>query len=87
MFHFTWRRIETRVCICFVDLKVYKKLEGILKNADIKLSMDKILAIAKTITTIQINRPLNKTVVPKTLIMRRPKIIAQLFDDDFWSMQ
>ena len=43
--------------------------------------------MAKTITTIQINRPLNKTVVSKTLIMRRHKIITQLFDDDFWGMQ
>lgn len=49
--------------------------------------MDKVIAMAKTITTIQINLPLNKTVVSKTLIMRRHKIIAQLFDEDFWGMQ
>ena len=27
MFHFTERRIETQVCICFVAYKVYKELE------------------------------------------------------------
>ena len=28
MFHFTRRRIEAHVCICFVALKVYKELES-----------------------------------------------------------
>ena len=32
MFHFTRRRIEAHVCICFVALKVYKELERILKK-------------------------------------------------------
>ncbi len=31
MFHFTERRIEAHVCICFVAYKVYKELERILK--------------------------------------------------------
>ena len=31
MFHFTRRRIEAHVCICFVALKVYKELERLLK--------------------------------------------------------
>lgn len=84
MFHFTRRRIEAHVCICFVALKVYKELERILKIAAIGLSVDKVLAMAKTITTIQITLPLNKSVISKTLIMKRHKVIERLFDEDFW---
>lgn len=41
MFHFTKRRIEAHVCICFVALKVYKELERILKTEAIDISVDK----------------------------------------------
>ena len=60
MFHFTRKRIEAHICICFVALKVYKELERMLKVSEIKMSVDKVLALAKTITTIQIKLPLNK---------------------------
>ena len=53
MFHFTRRRIEAHVCISFVALKVYKELERLLKLADINMSVDKVLALAQTIVTIQ----------------------------------
>ena len=84
MFHFTRRRIEAHVCICFVALKVYKELERILKQAHIPLSVDKVLSLAKTVTTIQIELPKNKETVTKTLIMERHKVIEKLFSDDFW---
>jgi len=84
MSHFTRRRIEAHVCICFVALKVYKELERILKTAAIGLSVDKVLAMAKTITTIQISLPLNKSIISKTLIMKRHKAIERLFDENFW---
>jgi transposase len=84
MFHFTRRRIEAHICICFVALKVYKELERRLKCSDIKMSVDKVLAMAQTITTIEINLPKNKDTLRKTLIMNRHKKIAPLFDDDFW---
>jgi uncharacterized membrane protein len=48
------------------------------------MSVDKVLAMAKTITTIEINLPKNKDTMSKTLIMNRHKKIAPLFDDDFW---
>lgn len=35
MFHFTRRRTEAHVCICFVAQKVYKELERLLKSADL----------------------------------------------------
>ncbi len=51
MFHFTRRRIEAHICICFVALKVYKELERLLKQSDIDMSVDKVLALAQTVVT------------------------------------
>lgn len=87
MFHFTRRRIEAHVCICFVALKVYKELERILKLTDIRLSVDKVLELAKTITTIQIKLPKNKDFISRTMLMKRHQCIAKLFDEDFWVTQ
>ena len=84
MFHFTPRRIEAHVCICFVALKVYKELERLLKLSNINMSMDKVLALAQTIVTIQIELPLNKQILTKTMLMKRHQRIAPLFTDDFW---
>lgn len=84
MFHFTRKRIEAHICICFVALKVYKELERILKQARIPLSVDKTLALAKTVTTIHVTLPMNGETIVKTLIMERHKPIAKLFSDDFW---
>ena len=44
----TRKRIEAHICICFVALKVYKELERMLKISEIKMSVDKVLALAKT---------------------------------------
>ena len=87
MFHFTRKRIEAHICICFVALKVYKELERMLKVSEIKMSVDKVLALAKTITTIQIRLPLNKDVYTQTMLMARHQKIAKLFDEDFWVTQ
>ena len=84
MFHFTRKRIEAHICICFVALKVYKELERMLKVSKIKMSVDKVLALAKTITTIQIKLPLNKEVYTQTMLMARHQKIAKLFDEEFW---
>jgi len=86
MFHFTKRRIEAHVCICFVAYKVYKELERILqKTGNIDLSVDKVLNIAKTITTLKIKLPLSNEVMTKTmLITQKHKSIAMLFDKNFW---
>lgn len=53
MFHFTRRRIEAHVCICFVALKVYKELERLLKLSGINMSVGKVLELAKTIVTME----------------------------------
>lgn len=84
MFHFTRRRIEAHVCICFVALKVYKELERLLKLSDINMSVDKVLALAQTIVTIQIKFPQNKQTINRTMLMKRHQCIAPLFADEFW---
>jgi transposase len=85
IFHFTPRRIEAHVCICFVAYKVYKELERILKVSNINISVDKVLGIAKTIVTIKVKLVSSKQNIIKTmLISKQHKLIAPLFTDDFW---
>ena len=85
MFHFTPRRIEAHVCICFVAYKVYKELERILKISGINLSVDKVLNIAKTITTLKIKLPTCDETLTKTLLITaKHKSISMLFEPDFW---
>ena len=85
MFHFTKKRIEAHVCICFVAYKVYKELERILKISGIKLSVDKVLSIAKTITTIKVKlQQSNETIMKTMLLTDKHKSIARLFDVGFW---
>jgi transposase len=71
MFHFNPRRIEAHVCICFVAYKMYKELERVLKMSEIDLSPDKVLSIAKTITTIKIKLPLQNKTISKTLLLTK----------------
>ena len=84
MFHFTHRRIKAHVCICFVALKVYKELERLLKLSNVNMSVDKVLALAQTIVTIQMTLPKNKQVINRTMLMKRHQRIAPLFSDEFW---
>ena len=85
MFHFTPRRIEAHVCICFVAYKVYKELERILKITGINLSVGKVLDIAKTITTVKIKLPLSNTTLTKTMLLTpKHKLVAMLLDENFW---
>lgn len=85
MFHFTRKRIEAHVCICFVAYKVYKELERMLKVNGIGMSVDKVLSIAKTITTVRVKlKESNKTISRTMLITDKHKSIAKLFEDSFW---
>jgi len=85
MFHFTPRRIEAHVCICFVAYKVYKELERILKISNVGLSVDSVLNIAKTITTIKVKLPISGNVMSKTLLTtKKHDSIAFLFNENFW---
>ena len=87
MFHFTRKRIEAHVCICFVAYKVYKELERILKANKINLSVDKVLDIAKTITTIKVRLKESDETISKTMLLTpKHKSIACQFKDDFWEI-
>lgn len=69
IFHFTEKRIEAHVCLCFVAYKVYKELERILLSLGMDMSVDTVLKIAKTITTIRIKLPINKETVCRTMLL------------------
>ena len=85
MFHFTPKRIEAHVCICFVAYKIYKELERVLTYSGINLSVDKVLSITKTITTIKIKLPASNQTLSKTMLLTaRHKSIDCLFDENFW---
>jgi len=85
MFHFTAKRIEAHVCICFVAYKIYKELERILKLSGINLSVDKVLNIAKTVTTLKIKLPASGETLTKTMLLTaKHKAIEPLFDKNFW---
>jgi transposase len=85
MFHFTPKRIEAHVCICFVAYKVYKELERILKINGINLSVDKVLNIAKTITTLKIKLPASGELLTKTMLITDKHLsIKLLFNNEFW---
>ena len=85
IFHFTPKRIEAHVCICFAAYKVYKELERILKLSNIELSVDKVLSIAKTITTLKVKLPLSNETLTRTMILtEKHKEISALFEENFW---
>ena len=85
MFHFTSRRIEAHVCICFVALKVYKELERLLKLSSCPYSVDEPLRIAGTIVTIEIARPKNNDIITKTLcITEEERAISYLIETEDW---
>ena len=81
MFHFTERRIEAHVCICFIAYKVYKELERLISFNKIGMSVDKVLEAAKTITTIRVRLPENNSFFTKTLFLTEKHLaIKPLFD-------
>ena len=85
MFHFTARRIEAHVCICFVALKVYKELERLLKQSGCTYSVDEVLRIAETVVTIEIARPENNDTETKTLCLTdEERAISYLIETDDW---
>ena len=88
MFHFSERRIEAHVCICFVALKVYKELERLLKAARCPYSVDNVLRIAEVIVTLEINLPENAKTLTKTIYTsKEERDIAFLIETDDWLTQ
>lgn len=82
MFHFTERRIEAHVCICFCAYKVYKELQRLLLLIGMDgISVDTVLSIARTITTIRVRLPQNDSVITKTMLLTdRQRQLQPLFE-------
>lgn len=81
VFHFSPRRIEAHICICFIAYKVYKELERIMKLMKFPLSVDKALEIAKTIPTVTMRMPYNGKTQTQTLFLTpEHHVIKPLFD-------
>ena len=82
IFHFTEKRIEAHICICFIAYKVYKELQRIIAlHGGINLSVDKVIDIAKTIPTIKLNLPYGDAERVKTLFLTDKHLqIKPLFD-------
>lgn len=57
------------VCLCFIAYKVYKELERIVHELNLGISVDAVLKIAKTITTIRLRLPLNDKIITKTMML------------------
>lgn len=78
IFHFTERRIEAHICICFMAYKVYKELERILGILNINLSVDKVMDIAKTISTVTIHTPDGRTECQVMLLTDEQRLLEPL---------
>lgn len=83
IFHFTERRIEAHICICFMAYKVYKELERILRMLGIELSVDKVMNIAKTISTVTINTPDGQTKQQVMLLTLEQRMLIPLIFSEF----
>lgn len=81
VFHFTEKRIEVHICICFIAYKVYKEFERQLNLKKFPMSVDRVLEIAKTIPSITISMPHNQQLMTQTLFLTEEHhSIQQLFD-------
>lgn len=80
MFHFTERRIEAHVCLCFVALKVYKEFERLLRVIKFDMSVDKVLDTAKTLSTITIALPNGETAIKTLFLTHDQKLIEPVFE-------
>lgn len=86
VFHFNEDRIKAHISICFVALKVYRELDRMLKNNKMRLSVDTVLNIAKTIPTISVK--MAESTLTKTLFLtKRQEQIKPLFEECFWGSQ
>jgi hypothetical protein len=65
--------------------KQVKELERILRLKDFNLSVDKVLDIAKTITTLKIRLSLSNETLTKTMLLTKKHLaIASLYNENFW---
>lgn len=82
VFHFTEKRIESHVCICFVAYKLYKELERTIAVMGLDLSVDEVLDIAKTVPTIEIRLPDGQKIRRTVFNTPRQNAIRRLFPEE-----
>ena len=81
VFHFTPRRIEAHICICFIAYKVYRELEKIMKLMKFSMNVDKAHEIAKTIPIVTMRLPINQQKQTRILFLTdEQRAIKPLFD-------
>lgn len=80
MFHFTENLIEAHVCLCFIALKVYKELERLLKVMESEMGIDRVLAIAKTISTLTLRLPSGEKCSKTLFITPDQKKVESIFE-------
>jgi transposase len=86
MFLFNPKRIQAHICICFAAYKIYKELERVIKLKKINYSVEQVLNIAKTITTLKVKLPSSGQKITKTMFLSpKQKAIEPLFYDIFWN--
>ena len=86
IFHFNGDRIKAHISICFVALKVYRELDRLLKKNGVKISVDTVLNIAKTVPTISVKMAEN-TLTKTLFLTKRQQTIKPLFEEKFWVTQ
>ena len=64
-------------------MKVYKKLERMLKVSEIKMGIDKVLNLAKNDITIETSLLHRKSTICKTMLIAQHQEIAKLFNEIF----
>lgn len=80
IYHRLQRRIEAHICLSFVAYKVYKELERQLKTKNAQISPNKAIEIASNIFEVQIQTPINKEIIKKTLLLTdEQRYLAQIF--------
>ncbi len=67
IYHRLKKRIEAHICICFTAYAVYKELERILMNNEIKLSPEKAINQIKEIRQLKYELPKSRSIKTKIL--------------------
>jgi len=81
IYHHLQRRIEAHICLAFVAYKVYKEAERQLYEKHASISVEKAIEIAKTIYSIQGQKPKSKQVFEHMLLLTdEQRMLANLFE-------
>lgn len=70
-------------CHCFVAYKMYKELERIIRQKGIPMNVDKVLSIAKAITTIRLRLPNGELYTETLYTTPQQEAIRPLIDPNF----